>query len=148
MVSRMAARTHEAVLSVAGLSVSASPLPSRVRQRLFDCRIEVDSHPFRGELATVLTADDFIGCAGALETLNQAGKTILGGGRTAELSLLVEKQTGGAPGSLAVECSLCPSGDDPWPRLSFLLFDVPGSVLATAAQRLRHLTQLEPWPEP
>ena len=45
----------------------------------------------------------------------------------AELTLGGERQVGGLPDSVTISVDLVPSGDDPYPRLSYVIFDVPSS---------------------
>jgi hypothetical protein len=52
----------------------------------------------------------------------------------------------GAPPGLVIECSLTTSGDDPWPSLTWLVFDLPPFARA-AAERLRAAAGTEPWPK-
>lgn len=134
------------VLDLAGLRLDAHPRPGYV-ERWFDCRIAVDAHPFAGVLETVFTDEDLTQFADTLDRLDPAGEAILGGDRAAELRLVVEPQLGGAEGALAVECTLTPHGDDPYPQIRWLIFDVrPFS--ASTAEHLRTLAATQPWPVP
>lgn len=124
--------------------MEAHPHPSHV-DRWFDCSISVDAHPFAGVLETTFTDEDLVGFADALELLNPVGEATLGGGRAAELHLIVENQMGG--GDLVVECYITPSGDDPYPSIRFLMFGVQ-DFAARTADRLRQLAAIQPWPTP
>jgi hypothetical protein len=93
------------------------------------------------------TEEDFIEVADVLGLLDPVGEVTLGGDRAAELVLIVERQVNGADGALAVECCLTPSGDDPYPSLRWLIFDVKPFADRTAEQ-LRRLASTEPWPTP
>jgi hypothetical protein len=134
------------VLDLTGLRIEAQPRPSYF-DRWFNCRIAVTAQPFAGVLETVFTDEDLIEFADTLDQLDPAGEAVLGGDRAAELRLVVEPQLGGAEGALAVECSLTPSGDDPYPSLRWLIFDVR-PFAARAARHLRTLAAIQPWPAP
>ncbi|HMG43859.1 MAG TPA: hypothetical protein VK611_21180 [Acidimicrobiales bacterium] len=137
------------VLELEGLRIEATPRPSWF-DRWFECRISVVARPFAGVLETIFTDEDFVELADQLERLDPGGDAMLGGDRAAELRFVVEVQQGGNPDGdlLAVECTLTPSGDDPYPLLRFLIFKVPPLALARAAERLRALAALDPWPKP
>jgi len=57
---------------------------------------------------------------------------MLGGDRAAELRLVVAHQIGGADGALGVECTLTPSGDDPYPLIRWLIHNVHPFATPTA----------------
>ena len=134
------------VLDLAGLRIEAHPRPSYF-DRWFNCRIAVTAHPFAGVLETIFTDDDLVEFADALDQLDPAGEVTLGGWRAAELHLVVEHQIGGTDGALAIECSLTPSGDDRYPFIRWLIHNVE-PFAAGAADRLRALATIQPWPMP
>ena len=134
------------MLDLEGLRVEARPRPSHV-ERWFHLRVAVTAPPFAGVLETIVTDDDLVAFAEALDRLDPEGDATLGGDRAAELRLVVEAQVGGDPGALVVECSLTPQGDDPYPQLRWLIFGVR-PFGAAAAGRLRALAALDPWPAP
>lgn len=94
----------------------------------FDTEITAEAFPFAGTLKTVFTLSDLRQWGEALTALRAgAGRVVLGGGRAAELTLGGERQVGGLPDSVTISVDLVPSGDDPYPRLSYVIFDVPSS---------------------
>lgn len=52
-----------------------------------------------------------------------------------ELRFEFDEQQGGTLGSLSLCCSFCRSGDDPWPRMEFLIFDIPPEFPQETAKR-------------
>ncbi len=109
--------------------------------------IAVTSPPFTGDLETILESVDLEVFADALDAVaaSGTGEAVLGGGRAAELRLTIERQVGGSEGHFVVESSVTPSGDDPYPRLTFLTFDVP-PVFADATIRSHEVAGRDPWP--
>ncbi len=96
----------------------------------FDTEIEVDAFAFHGTLKTIFTGEDFRQWSRELHTLSEGvGRAVLGGGRAAQLIVETEHQIGGrkVPNSVVALVDLTPSGDDPYPRLQFLIFDLPPS---------------------
>lgn len=94
----------------------------------FDAEIAAEAPPFSGTLNAVFTQSDLRQWGEGLASLRDGtGRVVLGGGRAAELVLDGERQIGGLADSVAIAVDLVPSGDDPYPRLSFLIFDVPSS---------------------
>jgi hypothetical protein len=92
----------------------------------FDAEIEVEALPFAGTLQTVFTRADLHDWLDQLAGLTAGtGQAVLGGGRAAELVIEAQAQIGSRDAE-AVALSICltPSGDDPYPCLSFLIFDV------------------------
>ena len=125
-----AART---LISIGGTGASltvavrpqTSPSPD---EPWFDTEITAEAVPFSGTLKTVFTLSDLRRWEEALTALRGGtGRVVLGGGRAAELTLGGEPQVGGPPNSVAISVGLVPSGDDPYPRLSYVIFDVPPS---------------------
>ena len=57
-----------------------------------------------------------------LRAMSVPGRLVVGGDRAAELTIETEAQDGGPSGAIAVEVSLT-GGGEPWPRLTWLLFD-------------------------
>ena len=94
----------------------------------FDAEIAVEAPPFSGTLNSVFTKSDLRQWGEGLAALRGGtGRVVLGGGRAAELVLDGERQIGGPADSVTIAVDLVPSGDDPYPKLSFLIFDVPSS---------------------
>jgi len=94
----------------------------------FDTEITADAFPFAGTLRTVFTWSDLRQWGEALIALNAGtGRVVLGGNRAAELAIDAVPQVGGPQDQVALSVDLTPSGDDPYPRLTYLLFDVPPS---------------------
>jgi hypothetical protein len=78
--------------------------------------IEVDAHPFKGTIETVLTADDVSAWTlGLSDFADGSERCALGGGRAAEI--ILERE------GTVVEVAVTPSGDSPWPRLRYLVFN-------------------------
>ena len=101
--------------------------------RWFDVTFTASAHPFAGTFASVLFESDLTVWRDALRTLDAPGTIVLGGDRGPELRLAVEQQRGSSTHLWAVEVELLVSGDDPWPRLTYLLFDVEPSFATTVA---------------
>lgn len=92
----------------------------------FDTEITAEAFPFAGSLRTVFTLSDLRQWGEALTALNAGtGRVVLGGGRAAELAIDAQPQVGAPRDQVALSVDLSPSGDDPYPRLTYLLFDVP-----------------------
>jgi hypothetical protein len=138
--------TPTVVLDLESLRVEAWPRPSHV-ERWFHCRVAATAPPFAGAVETIVTPDDLLAFADDLDRLDPTGDATLGGGRAAELRLVVEAQVGGDAGDLVVECALTPQGDDPFPQLRWLTFGVR-PFGAAAAGRLRALARPPAWPAP
>ena len=85
---------------------------------------EVEAHPFSGTLEGGLLLDDLKKWRAQLKRFTTPSVLRLGGDRAAELQLHVDDQVGGTPGRWAVEVRLVQSGDDPWPEIRYLIFDV------------------------
>lgn len=90
--------------------------PDPVRRAWRHAGIEVTAHPFAGTIQTILTGDDIEQYAALAEefTSGRRDRVVLGGDRAAEIVLQRHDET--------IEVSVTPSGDDPWPRLHFLIF--------------------------
>ena len=119
------------LLSIGGTGAS---LTVKVRRRasmsldepLFDTEITAEAFPFAGTLRTAFTLSDLRQWGDALTALSAGtGRVVLGGGRAAELAIDAEPQVGGLSNQVALSVDLTPSGDDPYPRLRYLIFDVP-----------------------
>jgi hypothetical protein len=134
------------VLELAGLRVEVRARPSYF-DRWFDCRITADASPFGGVVETIYTDEDLVDFAEALDGLDPVGEVMLGGGRATELRLVIANQVGGRDGALAIECTLTPSGDDPYPLLRWIIFDA-APFAREATRRLRESAALDPWPSP
>jgi hypothetical protein len=141
----MSTASSTTVLSLSSLRVECTPVPDS--DRWVRVVIAVTSPPFTGDLETILESVDLEVFADALDAVaaSSTGEAVLGGGRAAELRLTIERQVGGSEGHFVVESSVTPSGDDPYPRLTFLTFDVP-PVFADAAMRSREVAGRDPWP--
>jgi hypothetical protein len=114
------------VLELVGLRVEMRARPSYF-DRWFDCRVIVEASPFGGTLETIFTDEQLLAFADAVDGLDPVGQAVLGGDRAPDLRLVVENQIGGRQGALAVECFLTPSGDDPYPRLRWLISELSRS---------------------
>jgi hypothetical protein len=134
------------VLDLPGLRIEAWPRPSYF-DRWFRCHITATARPFGGVLETIFTEEDFREFADALDQLDPDGEAMLGGNRAAELRLVLARQHNGPEGALAVECTLTPSGDDPYPLLRWLMFGIQPFATRTSAH-LRTFAALHPWPTP
>lgn len=121
----------EALLDLGDIRIEGARRPSEFDD-WFDIAITVSSPPFGGVISAILTRDDLLDFADSLERLEVPGEVLLGGGRAPEVRLIAEQQVGGSPGRLAIECYVTPSGDDPYPQLRFLMFNIElfGAVTA------------------
>jgi hypothetical protein len=122
------------LLTLPSLTVTVERQPLRIpAEPWFDTTLAVTAPPFGGTLETVFTLGDLHAWGTALAGLpDGAGTVVLGGDRACELVVKARRQRGGEPGRLALELSLTPSGDDPWPRLRWIAFDVDPGWAATA----------------
>ena len=105
----------------------------------FDTEITADASPFGGTVKTVFTMSDLRRWQASLAQLRQGvGRSVLGGDRAAELVLEAQPQEGGGPDHVVLSVELTPSGDDPYPALRYLIFDVLRSwpEIATSASTL------------
>jgi hypothetical protein len=117
----------------------------------FDTEIRVEAHPFGGVLETVFTLADFRRWAEDLQALGaradrkaprrhrQTALAVLGGDRAAELVIECETQEGGLAGAQSLDVRITPSGDDPFPWLRYLIFDVEPSVWDDAQAAIARL---------
>lgn len=119
------------LLNVAGggsrLRVTAvpHPVPGVDDDPWFDTAIAVDAYPFAGTVETIFTLNDFRDWARALRRGDELPRqVVLGGNRAAEVVIDIQRQVGGTKDAIALEISVTPSGDDPWPLIRFLVFDV------------------------
>lgn len=135
------------VLDIGMLLIGATPRPSYF-DRWFDTRIRVHAHPFSGTVETIFTDEELTQFGQQLEGLGPEGDVVLGGGRACEVRLTVEWQNGVKGGLLAVECSVTPSGDDPYPYVRFLVFDVDPAFASITGASIRELASIDPWPRP
>ncbi len=87
----------------------------------FDAVYEVDAQPFAGTLRDALLSSDLQTWRESLTTLELPGNVVLGGGRAVELRLHVELAS---DDRWTAEVRLLRSGDDPFPELRYLIFDV------------------------
>jgi hypothetical protein len=126
------------VLSIGGRGASLRVLAARPPRRRWqpdavEVTFEAHAHPFAGTFSETLLVEDVTRWRDALRALVPPASCVLGGGRAAELELTVEPQQGGEPGRWTVEVALKRSGDDPWPSLRYLVFDVAPFAERTAA---------------
>lgn len=88
----------------------------------------IDAFPFGGTLKTTFTTIELREWNERLSRLDRgAGRVVVGGDRAAELVIEAEVQVGGGPDLRAICVYVTPSGDDPYPALRYLIFDVPPS---------------------
>jgi hypothetical protein len=113
--------------------VADRPPTSLWQLEAVEVTFEADASPFQGTFSDSLLVEDLARWRNALRGFAPPGSCVLGGGRAAELELRVELQQGGRPGAWAVEIELRRSGDDPWPALRYLVFDVEPFTERTAA---------------
>lgn len=120
-----------------GAEVSSLRVAARWSQRAAqdwaETEIVCDALPFAGTVRDALLIEDLSNWSTALRDFRAPGRLVLGGDRAAEVTLDVEYQVGGAPGIWAVEVNVVRSGDDPWPALRYLIFDVEPFVDGAAA---------------
>lgn len=94
-------------------------------QPWYHMTIRVEAAPFAGTLETTFTRKDLHLWAEQLRLLAAPpARAVLGGDRALELVLECEKQIGGPDGADVLEVQVTPSGDDPYPWLRYLIFDV------------------------
>jgi hypothetical protein len=123
--------------SGASLKVSArrQPYTPPGDEPWFDCEIAIEAAPLvSGTLSPTFTLTDLKDWAQSLEALGTQGRmsavpnvrrrVVLGGNRAAELRIEVDDQQGGDEDALAVCIEATPSGDDPYPFVRYLIFDV------------------------
>lgn len=121
-------------LGATGASLRVEVERQASQPAMFDTSITIDAFPFSGTLRTIFTLSDLREWAKSLDGATDGqGRVLLGGGRAAELSVVSERQIGGDPDALALTVAVSPSGDDPFPSLTFLIFDVPRSWTQIAA---------------
>ena len=105
-----------------GARPATRPLPGN--ELWFEVRIEAEAHPFSGVMEETFPSSALVEWSGTLEKEPPA-RYVLGGWRAAELTLEVEPPEGAQQGQqLVVEVTLVRSGDDPWPLLRYLIFNV------------------------
>lgn len=110
------------------VEVERQATPSAIDEPWFDTTITVDAYPFSGSLRTIFTLGDLREWGQSLTAaLDGAGQVLLGGDRAAALLIVAEPQEGGDNGAVAMSVTVTPSGDDPFPSLTYLIFDVPSS---------------------
>lgn len=110
--------------------VKPTRAPGGIDDPWFDTEIEINAFPFHGVLKSLFTIGDFRQWREELRTLSGGvGRAVLGGGRAAQLIVETEAQIGGreSPNSVVALVDITPSGDDPYPRLQFLIFNVSPS---------------------
>lgn len=132
----MANREEFELMSLSSIRIKLMPDVSPAQ---FDCTIEIDTGVFRGTIETVFFDFDLFNFKTRLGELQVPGIVTLGGNRGAEIRFEINKQIGGTQGSLAIAVSATPSGDDPWPKLSFLEFEVPAEFPKVTIEKLNEL---------
>jgi hypothetical protein len=128
------------VLSLGGVgsSLRVALRPQR-NPEWFTASVEASAFPFHGIVQATFTTEDLRGWAAQLRAPAVPHVVTLGGDRAAELKLRIKRQRGGEAGRLAVTVELTPSGDDPFPFLRFLLFDVDAGFGGPVADALDQL---------
>ena len=118
-------------IGAAGASLSVGVRRQATRspgEPWFDTEITADAFPFGGTLETVFTMSDLREWGEGLSGLTAGtGRVVLGGHRSAELVIEAAPQQGVRPDLVALRVEVTPSGDDPFPALRYLVFDVPPS---------------------
>lgn len=102
----------------------------------FECTVLIDTGVFSGQFETVYFDEDLIAFKNKLEKLRIPGTVVLGGNRCAEIIFDMSKQIGGNQGALAITVSASPFGDDPFPKLTFLEFEVSPEFPKTTIRRI------------
>lgn len=111
------------------------PVPGVHDDPWFDTAIEVQAPPFAGTINTIFTLSDFQDWARALRRVDELPRqVVLGGDRSAELVIDIERRSVGAEEAVMLEISVTPSGDDPSPLLRFLVNDASPFWLDTASR--------------
>lgn len=132
-VARMNAGPATTLLAIGEAGASLTVVARRQAPRSpvepgFDTEITVDAFPFGGTLETTFTMTDLREWSERLSGLTAGtGRVVLGGDRAAELVVEAELQVGGDPDLRSICVNVTPSGDDPYPALRYLIFDVPPS---------------------
>lgn len=132
-VTRMEAGTAITLISIGAAGASLTVVVRRQAslssgEPWFDAEITADAFPFGGTLKAVFTASDLRLWGGELSGLTAGrGRAVLGGDRAAELVIEAQSHDREDPDHVSVCVDLTPSGDDPYPALKYLIFDVPSS---------------------
>lgn len=97
--------------------------------------VEVIAHPWSGTLDAAFSAADLRAFAADLRSDEAPRRVVLGGDRARELELKLARQSGPPSGEqvFAVEARLAWTGDDPFPELRWLMFDVTQEQVNAAA---------------
>jgi hypothetical protein len=106
-------------------------------------RISVQAGPWSGTLDATFHEDQVGSFTKELRAPVLPRTVRLGGQRSPELVLTVQEQIGGAAGTLALMAELAWTGDDPYPFLRWLIFDVPAGFGARAADAIDTLLRAE-----
>lgn len=102
----------------------------------FDCTVDIDTGVFSGQFATCFFDEDLLHFKDDLKKLRLPGTVVLGGSRSAKIKFEISKQVGGNEQALAITVSAYPFGDDPWPNLSFLEFEVTPEFPKTTIRKI------------
>ncbi|MFC7502826.1 DUF5959 family protein [Nocardioides sp. GCM10030258] len=133
----------------AGLKVTVrrQPYTPPGDESWFDCEITVEAAPLvSGTLTTMFTLQQLRDWAQSLEGLERPSlgggsrRALLGGDRAAGVIIEIDEQQGGDDGALVAQVEVTPSGDDPYPFVRYLIFDVV-PFAADARQRLNSLIE-------
>ena len=129
---RVTAQPHES------LAITSMPDPD---EGWLDVTFTCDAAPFGGTLETTMVRGQIAAWRDALAGFDAPGRLVLGGDRAVQLTLEVEPQIPDS-GVWAVEVTLVPSGDDPWPLLRYLIHDVDPGFTEVAADAARTLVDI------
>lgn len=97
--------------------------------------IDIVAYPWSGTMDGTFSGDEFRTFAAALRSRETPRRAVLGGGRSREIELKLTRQSWPTTGEAlyAIEARAAWTGDDPYPELRWLMFDVPQSQLEAAA---------------
>src|ERR1700722_8991421 len=114
------------IIALPGLLIRVDPaVYMGIARRAFETTIEVKTGVFDGGFKAYFREDEFLEFQKSLRSLSVPGTVKLGDGENAEIGLQVEKQIAGEESSLVLTVSATTCGESPWPKLSYLIFDVP-----------------------
>lgn len=100
--------------------------------------IEIVAHPWSGTLEGTLDDEALRHFTAALRSPELPRRAVLGGDRSPELELKLAPQQGWPAGTelIAAEARAAWTGDDPFPELRWLMFDIEPAQLSAAADAL------------
>ncbi|HEY9758263.1 MAG TPA: hypothetical protein V6C97_24065 [Oculatellaceae cyanobacterium] len=102
----------------------------------YTCTISVNTGLFNGEIESYFFRSDLVEFQNALKRIAIPSVVKLWGYRCPEVSFKINNQIGGTAGCFAMEISVTANSDDPWPKLSFLEFDVPAEFPMTTIRKI------------